>query len=371
MASGPAGVSVVREKQALAAATAAVGKIGFLSLKNLSFHNGYSLGERVYDIQVAPAQRRVPHAPPRHMCLLEGMTAEDREEEYDGSYANSFLSAGDYATYFSTRLQARLPEERKKHRTAAHYRAEAEAKAEAAAAPAGPAGAVLGDVPFPPSMEVVLDPALGLGSAIIFPAEDRLLHHCSWILSMPHTSEISGALPEGRRCRDIALHITNFNVHHRGCPMLLQAWALDKLSLILPVPARLIPTYGPPHFQSRSRGHFDFGNNPTIRWTYPWWRIRLATTGSMNLNYVLYASVDRSMAYFPDRISRQYGMIQRIPRIHYFESGLMTPSFLIHMADRWRNRNTRYLGQGVMQDTRVRQLVLHPMMILGSAQVGV
>ncbi|KDP44666.1 hypothetical protein JCGZ_20233 [Jatropha curcas] len=48
--------------------------------------------------------------------------------------------------------------------------------------------------------------------------------------------------------RDIALHITNFNVHHRRCPMLLQAWALDKLSLLLPVPARLIPTYGPTNF---------------------------------------------------------------------------------------------------------------------------
>ncbi|KDP37555.1 hypothetical protein JCGZ_05994 [Jatropha curcas] len=139
----------------------------------------YYLGERVYEIQAAPAQRRVPHAPPHPMCLLEGMTAEDREEEYEGSSVDSFLSDGDYATYFSTRLQAQLPEvleyiqERKKHRTAAHYRAEAEAEAEAAAAPAGPAGAVLGDVPFPPSMEVVLDPALGLGSAIIIPADLR------------------------------------------------------------------------------------------------------------------------------------------------------------------------------------------------------
>ncbi|KDP22983.1 hypothetical protein JCGZ_01768 [Jatropha curcas] len=57
------------------------------------------------------------------------------------------------------------------------------------------------------------------------------------------------------------------------------------------------------------------------------------------------------MAYFPDRISRQYGMIQRIPRIHNFKSGLMTQSLLINLADRWRNRNTWYLGQGVMQDT--------------------
>ncbi|KDP30311.1 hypothetical protein JCGZ_18218 [Jatropha curcas] len=148
--------------------------------------------------------------------------------------------------------------------------------------------------------------------------------------------------------RDIALHITNFNVHHRGCPMLLQAWALDKLSLILPVPARLIPTYGPTNFWSRTRGHFDFGDNLTIRWTCPWWRIRLVTIGSMNLNYVLYANLDRSMAYFPDRISRQYGMTQRVPRIHNFESGLMTRRLLTNLADRWRNRSTRNLGQGVM-----------------------
>ncbi|KDP46978.1 hypothetical protein JCGZ_02414 [Jatropha curcas] len=89
----------------------------------------YFLGERVYDLPAAPAQRRVPHAPPRHMCMLEGMTAEDREDEYEGSVVGAFLSAGDYAEYFSTRMQARLPEvfeytqERKKHKTAAHYRA--------------------------------------------------------------------------------------------------------------------------------------------------------------------------------------------------------------------------------------------------------
>ncbi|KDP25159.1 hypothetical protein JCGZ_24261 [Jatropha curcas] len=103
--------------------------------------------------------------------------------------------------------------------------------------------------------------------------------------------------------KDIALHNTNFNVHHRGCPILLQAWALDKLSLILPVPAYLIPTYGPANFRSRTRGRFDFEDNPTIRWTCPWWRIRLVTTRSMNLNYVLYASLDRSMSYFPEFIT--------------------------------------------------------------------
>ncbi|KDP22893.1 hypothetical protein JCGZ_01967 [Jatropha curcas] len=122
--------------------------------------------------EVATAQRRVPDAPPRHMCLLEGMTPEDLLEEYDGSPADIPLSGGDYATYFSTRLQARLPEDRKKHRTPAYYRAQAEAEAEATA-PAGPAGAVLGVVPFPPGMEGALDPALGLGSAIIIPANLR------------------------------------------------------------------------------------------------------------------------------------------------------------------------------------------------------
>ncbi|KDP43699.1 hypothetical protein JCGZ_24421 [Jatropha curcas] len=150
--------------------------------------------------------------------------------------------------------------------------------------------------------------------------------------------------------RDIALHVTNVNMHHRGCPMILQAWALDKLSLVPPVPTRSIPTYGPANFRPRSRGQFDFGDNPVIRWTCPWWRIRLVTAGSMNLNYVLYANLDRSMAYFPDRISRQYGMIQRVPRIQNFESGLMTLHLLTNLADRWQNRYTRYLGEGVMQD---------------------
>ncbi|KDP25902.1 hypothetical protein JCGZ_23738 [Jatropha curcas] len=139
----------------------------------------YYLGERVYDTPVAPAHLRVPHAPPRHMCLLEGMTMEDLEVEYRGFSANDFLSAGDFTTYFSSRLQARLPEvleytqEWKTHKTAAHYRAEAAAEAGAAATPAGPARVVLGDVPFPPGMEVVLDPGLGLGSGIIIPADLR------------------------------------------------------------------------------------------------------------------------------------------------------------------------------------------------------
>ncbi|KDP27098.1 hypothetical protein JCGZ_20322 [Jatropha curcas] len=277
-------------------------------------------------------------------------------------------------------MQARLPEvleyiqERKTHNTAAHYRAEAAAEAGGVAASTGPVGVVLGDVPFPPGMEVVLDPGLGLGSGIIIPADLRQAPPPVQ-LDPEHTTHVPAQryqeicqrfrfarsyidrlyserheliialcpvyLPEGmsvdqglplepflnrvlstdldlpwiRACcflllnvyamknrqpgigdfrlltvvrdmqlyhrtvfmmimgetmcwvRDIALHI--FNVHHRGCPLLLQAWALDKLSLIPPVPARLIPTYGPAVFQSRSWRRFDFGDNPTIRWTCP------------------------------------------------------------------------------------------------------
>ncbi|KDP41030.1 hypothetical protein JCGZ_03562 [Jatropha curcas] len=170
--------------------------------------------------------------------------------------------------------------------------------------------------------------------------EIQIYHHTVFMMIMGETM-----------CwvRDIAHHITNFNIHHRGCPMLLQAWALDKLSLILPVPASLIPTL--PTFGLSLEDASILGVTRQFGGLVLGGKIRLFTTGSMGLNYVLYASLDRSMAYFPDRISRQYGMIQRVPRIHNFESGLITPHLLTNLADRWRNRNTRYLDEGMMQDT--------------------
>ncbi|KDP26315.1 hypothetical protein JCGZ_22324 [Jatropha curcas] len=64
-------------------------------------------------------------------------------------------------------------QERKTHKTAAYYRAEAATEVGGIAAPARPAGVVLGDVPFPPGMEVVLDPSLGLGFGIVIPADLR------------------------------------------------------------------------------------------------------------------------------------------------------------------------------------------------------
>ncbi|KDP42323.1 hypothetical protein JCGZ_03141 [Jatropha curcas] len=108
--------------------------------------------DRYFDTPIAPARRRVPHALPRHMCLLEGLTREDLEIEY--------------------RVLEYI-QEQKTLKTATHYRAEAVAEVGGGAAPSGSVGVVLGDVPFPPGMEVVLDPGLGLGSGIIIPADLR------------------------------------------------------------------------------------------------------------------------------------------------------------------------------------------------------
>ncbi|KDP45114.1 hypothetical protein JCGZ_19543 [Jatropha curcas] len=134
----------------------------------------YYLGERILEIHTATAQRRVPVAPPRHMCILEGMTPEDMLLEYDGFPADGYLIPGDYASYLSTRWRTRLPDvreyaqERRRHRTPAFYEAQAEVDALAESV-----GAVLGEVPFPPGMEVALDPTLGLGPAIAIPADLR------------------------------------------------------------------------------------------------------------------------------------------------------------------------------------------------------
>ncbi|KDP29596.1 hypothetical protein JCGZ_19123 [Jatropha curcas] len=67
-------------------------------------------------------------------------------------------------------------------------------------------------------------------------------------------------------------------------------------------------------------------------------------------------------------------MIRCVPRIHNFESSLMTLHLLTNLAIRWRIRNTRYLGEGVMQDTVTPEYVnwfFSPMMMLSSARIGV
>ncbi|KDP35077.1 hypothetical protein JCGZ_11029 [Jatropha curcas] len=134
----------------------------------------YYLGERFLETHTITAQRRVPVAPPRHMRTLAGMTPEDILLEYGGFPANDYLEPGNYASYLTTRLRTRLPDvreysqDKKRHRTPAFYRMQEEADV-----PAGPTGVVLGDVPFPPGMEVALDPALGLGPTLAIPADIR------------------------------------------------------------------------------------------------------------------------------------------------------------------------------------------------------
>ncbi|KDP40442.1 hypothetical protein JCGZ_03857 [Jatropha curcas] len=124
----------------------------------------YFLGEKIFELHVATAQRRVPDAPPRHMCLLEGMTPEDLLLEYVGSPADVHLTASDYASYFTTRLQARLPEVWEYSQGVGR-------------GGGGCSGWAYGSrarrCPFPSGMEVALDPALGLGPAIIIPADLR------------------------------------------------------------------------------------------------------------------------------------------------------------------------------------------------------
>ncbi|KDP33047.1 hypothetical protein JCGZ_13633 [Jatropha curcas] len=120
----------------------------------------YYLGERVLEIRTATAQSRVPVAPPCHMCPLVGMTPEARLLEYGGFPADDYLVPGDYASYLSTRLKTRLPDVRE------YSQAEV-------GAPTGPTGVVLGDVPFPPGMEVTLDPTLGLVLTLAIPADLR------------------------------------------------------------------------------------------------------------------------------------------------------------------------------------------------------
>ncbi|KDP22924.1 hypothetical protein JCGZ_01920 [Jatropha curcas] len=95
----------------------------------------YFLGESVLEIHTAMAQKRVPVATPRHMCVLDGMTPEDRLLEYDGFPADDYLIPGDYASYLATRLRTRLldvreySQERRRHRTPAFYEAQAEVDA--------------------------------------------------------------------------------------------------------------------------------------------------------------------------------------------------------------------------------------------------
>ncbi|KDP44621.1 hypothetical protein JCGZ_19763 [Jatropha curcas] len=61
-----------------------------------------------------------------------------------------------------------VPGDRTRHRTPTFYEVQAEV-----GAPTEPTGVVLGDIPFPPSMEVTLDPSLGLRPTLAIPIDLR------------------------------------------------------------------------------------------------------------------------------------------------------------------------------------------------------
>ncbi|KDP42044.1 hypothetical protein JCGZ_03533 [Jatropha curcas] len=362
----------------------------------------------------------------------EGDTSAEarRIPRYLAHRHHTYLSSEDphyWRRYLNDRA---LADDRRRHQTLAFYRAQAKADV-----PAEPVGAVLGDVPFPPSMEVALDPTLSLGPAIAIPADLRQAppqlqldpEHATHVPAQRYQelyqrfcfawSYIARLYLERHDMMEVDRLRTRLEVE--GIPLdfseeedddedgsssddaptpppssVRQAAAgpsrsprydLAEVATLCPVylPDGIDPDQGIPLepfltrvlsmdanpswvraycflllnmyvMKNRQPGVGDFRLLTVVRdmqWTCPWWRIRLVTARSMNLSYVLYASLDRSMAYFPDRINPQYGVVQRIPRVHNFASGPMTQSLLSNLADRWLNRNTWYMGQGAMQDT--------------------
>ena len=120
----------------------------------------------------------------------------------------------------------------------------------------------------------------------------------------------------------------------RGCPILLQVWAYEKLGLVAPVSDDQIGCYRSNHFQRRRMlinfrhdwGHsiMPFTNARFIRWTCPWWRLTRMTVETHLVRYVIYCSLSHSMAYFPDRIARQFMQTQGIPVPQSFAVSLLS-----------------------------------------------
>ncbi|KDP37405.1 hypothetical protein JCGZ_06889 [Jatropha curcas] len=74
-----------------------------------SFLNGQELRESLRHSDRSSTAESAS-CPSSAYVLLEGLTREDLEVEYRGFSANDFLSAGDFHSYFASRMQARLPE---------------------------------------------------------------------------------------------------------------------------------------------------------------------------------------------------------------------------------------------------------------------
>ncbi|KDP24655.1 hypothetical protein JCGZ_26538 [Jatropha curcas] len=351
----------------------------------------YFLGERVFNTPVAPAQQRVPHAPPRHMCLLEGLTREDLEVEYRGFSENDFLSVGDFPSYFASRMQARLPEILEYTQVPAQRYQEICQRFGFARSYIGRLYSdvherwtlcrtmtmLRSSVPLPfykwgfhftsPShptfkTDQSLEQSFSMAfrnqvSSFVQSIRDDLwqippMNQLVWLKYFKDLKPDYGFL---------SWLVTHFNpntmvfrfedsevtpTYEEMCAVMDHHPDQDETPALPPGPrydlaeiAALCPVYLPDGI------NVDQGLplEPFLN--------RVLST-DLDLSWIracCFLLLDRSMAYFPDRISRQYGMIQRVPRVHNFESGLITPHLLTNLADRWRNRNTMYLDEGTMQ----------------------
>src|SRR3954452_25270584 len=90
----------------------------------------------------------------------------------------------------------------------------------------------------------------------------------------------------------------------------------------------------------------SFANARSVRWTCPWWRLSRMTVETHLVRYVIYCSLSHSMAYFPDRIARQFMQTQGIPVFQNFAVSPLSHLLIEKMSTRWT--------------TRVRHLIVSP-----------
>src|SRR2546425_9066234 len=156
--------------------------------------------------------------------------------------------------------------------------------------------------------------------------------------------------------RYFSVHFMTFVRHLDSKRILLQVWAYEKLGLVAPVSDDQIGCYRSNHFQRcrmliNFRHDWDhsimpFTNARFIRWTCPWWRLSRMTVETHLVRYVIYCSLSHSMAYFPDRIARQFMQTQGIPVLQSFAVSPLSRLLIERMNTRWT--------------TRVRHLIVSP-----------
>ena len=122
-------------------------------------------------------------------------------------------------------------------------------------------------------------------------------------------------------------------------------WAYEKRGLVAPVSDEQVGRYRSNHFQRRRllmnfRNDWDqtimsFTNAQSVRWTCPWWRLTRMTVETHLVRYVIYCSLSHSMAYFPDRIARQFMQTQEIPVPQSFEVSPLSRRLIERLETRW------------------------------------